>query len=223
MTYNPRLHSSCVYPRTHNEAVENEYVQSEPTYLATFRGTPRSSRLRRQLEKAVSGDPRIKLTIVDQKFHTHTNDQKCDYVKDILAARSVLCPRGWSPATYRMFEAMALGRCPVIISDDWIPIEGVDWDTCSIRVAEGDLSNLSKHLSERAHDLPKLSRNAYDVYWRLFASTRRFEFFLEQILDLYHRRTELDYREVWQTQTFRKANRFDFLSRLGSRLRHSFP
>lgn len=84
MTYNHGLHLSCMYPRTNNEAVESEYEQWKPTHLATFLVTQHSSNLRRRLAKAVADDARIKMTIVDQKFHTHTTYQKPNYLKDIL-------------------------------------------------------------------------------------------------------------------------------------------
>jgi hypothetical protein len=44
------------------------------------------------------------------------------------SAESILdrCPAGIGPATYRLFEAMELGRVPVILSDEWVPRKGLD-------------------------------------------------------------------------------------------------
>jgi len=53
-----------------------------------------------------------------------------------------LVPRGDSHFSYRLLEAMIRGAVPVIISDGWVlPFDrSVDWPSCSLRVAESQVS-----------------------------------------------------------------------------------
>ena len=86
---------------------------------------------------------------IGTQFHSHSAKEKQEYVDDILSSKFVLCPRGWSPATYRLFEVMELGRCPVIISDDWVPIDGVPWQECCIVIKEKDIAYCARSLQNR--------------------------------------------------------------------------
>ena len=163
-TYDPGIHRSCAYPRTYNDEVEKPQAAVEAEVLATFRGQPGSSPLRDRLAKLLADAQHVRITLIYQDFHSHSDTQKSDYVQDILSAHAVLCPRGWSPSTYRMYETMALGRCPIVIADDWIEIEGIDWDSCSIRVGESEIGNLDAILAQRADDLPRLGQNAQRIF-----------------------------------------------------------
>jgi len=58
-----------------------------------------------------------------------------EYAKAILNSQFVLCPAGWGPATYRLFETMEMGRVPVTLSDEWVPPPGPRWDEFSIALA----------------------------------------------------------------------------------------
>ena len=149
--------------------------------------------------ETLSGSQSIRVTVIQQQFHSHSEGQKNEYVHDILSAHAVLCPRGWSPSTYRVFETMALGRCPIIIADDWIAIEGVDWDGCSIRVAEDDIHRLDAIVKEREADLPGLGRTAQRVYNACFSSRARSAFFVNQLLELHENRSHRDYRRDWSS------------------------
>jgi len=80
--------------------------------------------------------------VVNTTFHSHSDYEKKAFVDSILDSKFVLCPRGWFPVTYRLFEVMELGRCPVIISDQWVPIQGIPWDECTIQVPEVDVGNI---------------------------------------------------------------------------------
>ena len=46
------------------------------------------------------------------------------YARSITASKFVLCPRGYGPNSVRMYETLALGRIPIIISDGFkLPLE----------------------------------------------------------------------------------------------------
>ena len=54
--------------------------------------------------------------------------QKKRYAATLQRSKFVLCPRGGGPASFRLFETMASGRAPVILSDEWTPPAGPCWE-----------------------------------------------------------------------------------------------
>jgi Exostosin family len=95
-----------------------------------------------------------------------------DYVESIIRSKFVLCPRGFSPSSYRIFEAMQLGRCPVVISDDWLPPRYVDWGSCAVFVRESDIMRVPELLRGREADAESLGRNARRQWDEFFAPSR---------------------------------------------------
>ena len=69
----------------------------------------------------------------DRKEKEH---QRREYCNIIARSRFGLCPRGASPNTIRLLELMHAGAIPVVLADDLVLPEGIDWDSCLIRVPE---------------------------------------------------------------------------------------
>ena len=149
--FDHQLHRACAYPYSYNEfvATSSQQAKRNANWLFSFRGTYLSHPIRKKLFRYFSTHPQAKMVWTGTKFHSHSAKEKKEYVEDILLSKFVLCPRGWSPATYRLFEAMELGRCPVIISDDWVPIHGVPWHECSIVIKEKDIAHCADLLTEQ--------------------------------------------------------------------------
>jgi hypothetical protein len=71
------------------------------------------------------------------------------YVETMKASKFALCPRGASPSSIRMFEAMELGVAPIVMADTWIPVDGVDWSFC-LFIKEDQLGDIDAIV--RAHE-----------------------------------------------------------------------
>jgi len=93
------------------------------------------------------------------------------YAETLGRSHFVLCPRGRGAATIRLFEALQAGRCPVVISDDWLPPPFVDWESCSIQVAEADVARIPDLLAERVGEADELGRRARQVWDEFFSPT----------------------------------------------------
>jgi hypothetical protein len=160
-------------------------------------------------------------------FHHHSPEQKRAYADDILKSHFVLCPRGWSPATYRLFEVMSMGRCPIIISDDWIPIPNIDWESCSIRIAERDITEIPRIAATRQIESHALGQKARAVWKNNFSPTARSRLFLDLVLELHQQRhlSATDLRDRWGSVSFLRANgwllRQRVLNKLGKLARNS--
>jgi hypothetical protein len=90
------------------------------------------------------------------------------YADSILNSKFVLCPRGMGPSSMRLFETMLLGRVPVILSDQWVPPVGPEWDTFSIRVAERDVRKIPSLLEaheDRAVHMGRAARSAWSAWF----------------------------------------------------------
>ena len=55
------------------------------------------------------------------------------FAETMFRSKFVLCPRGHGTSSIRLFETLAAGRVPVVISDDWVAPKGPTWDACSVR------------------------------------------------------------------------------------------
>ncbi len=108
-------------------------------------------------------------------------DQRRAAFRDVTdRSHFVLCPRGAGTSSYRLYETMAAGRVPVIISDDWSAPSGIDWDAFSIRWPEHRTAGLSEMLTARLNDWPAMAAGAREAYEANFAKAAS----TERILDL---------------------------------------
>lgn len=102
-----------------------------------------------------------------------TADQKMEYEKSYHEVMSkslfILAPRGILPCSYRLFEAMQMGRVPVIIADDWVKIPGIPWEEFSITIPESKIEFVSEILEERKHEAVKMGETARQ-YWESHCS-----------------------------------------------------
>ena len=94
--------------------------------------------------------------------------RRARYQATTQRSRFVLCPRGHGTSSIRLYETLAAGRVPVIISDDWVPPVGPDWSTMSIRWPEGCVDGLVETLQafdNRWDEMSKAARMAYEMYF----------------------------------------------------------
>ncbi|MDX1419449.1 MAG: exostosin family protein [Rubricoccaceae bacterium] len=86
-------------------------------------------------------------------------------------SRFILAPRGKGASSIRLFEALRMGRPPVIVSDEWVPPEGPDWDAISVRVPERDVGAIPALLRARAPEAEAMGRRAREA-WEAWFSER---------------------------------------------------
>jgi hypothetical protein len=176
--YDPRRHRTWLFYRTENPYVythRDERANRSPRHLAAFMGAD-TSNIRTALFKMRR--PFAQLGIVARKTpwkrfsadpaNPALKDDQLAYVDAILDAKFSLCPRGNGLGSYRLQESMALGRAPVILSDEWIPPAGADWNEFAIFVRENDLARLPLILRRHEHRWEAMGRRAREVYDAMF-------------------------------------------------------
>jgi hypothetical protein len=85
------------------------------------------------------------------------------YAEVIARSKFVLCPRGHGPSSFRLYEALAAGRVPVVISNNWLAPPRIDWSRCIVRVGEKDVRGLPRLLERLEPDWPRMVVAGQDV------------------------------------------------------------
>ncbi|HEY3673394.1 MAG TPA: exostosin family protein [Acidimicrobiia bacterium] len=174
--FEPRFQSAWSYVPTSEPHVMlglTEAPEIEPDLLVSFVGSP-THPLRREL--VALSHPRGHFESVEGfLFHDWRSDdfdaRRAHFAEVLFRSKFVLCPRGHGTSSIRLFEALAAGRVPVIVSDDWVPPLGPDWDSISVRWPErGPFDALLRRLEElepAATEMGVRARAAFDEWLRL--------------------------------------------------------
>jgi Exostosin family len=97
------------------------------------------------------------------------------YVDAMRRSCWALCPRGWSAASPRVFEAMRMGIAPVVLNDNWLRPNGPDWDACCLWVPEASLADLPEILESHGERWREMGGAAQRAYRQFFSPSRIFE------------------------------------------------
>lgn len=99
-----------------------------------------------------------------------------------------ICPRGIGTSSVRLFEAMALGVPPIIISDDWVPPTGPDWSSFSIFVAEKDIQAIPGIINERLPECTEMGKRARKAHFEFFSESAYFDYLICQFSEILENR-----------------------------------
>ena len=167
--WEPRQYRAGCYPFQPNRFCPTLAAEAEshlPTQLFSFRGFD-SSPVRHQI--FASRQLRQRGTIVETfAWYDHNDEQKQEFLREILDSKFALCPGGRGPTTHRLFETMELGRVPVVLSDQWVAPEGVAWQDCSIRVAEDRVETIPAILDSfepMAREMGRFARREWEKHF----------------------------------------------------------
>ena len=145
--YDPRCHRTVPYIHHRylwNTKLEPRMDDESGRFLFSFVGNMDTHSSRRSLLRLNRRDA----LIVDTSKTNPWADTATRYEwarqfeESIHASKFVLCPRGRGAGSVRVYEVMKAGRVPVIISDDWVPPRGPDWDSFSIWVKEDQTESI---------------------------------------------------------------------------------
>jgi hypothetical protein len=156
-----------------NDAVNNAVLDFSPDrpYLYCFYGN-KSHKVRDEIFEMLHPDDAFVKDMAGAHWWRVSDQERLAYglefVRVMQDSYFSLTPRGIGPASYRLFETMQLGRVPVIISDAWLKVPGIDWDTFSITVPENSIPHIPAILRERKEDaveMGKLAKKCWDEYF----------------------------------------------------------
>ncbi len=188
-----RTRSGPYLGRTKNDFTTYTPPGHELPYLFSFMGSFRNAAVRANLatlrhprsffQDTAEAFDRIQLRKMDRPERLEYDRRYAELTK---ASKFVLCPRGLSASSIRLFEAMRMGRVPVILADAWVPPIGPRWKEFSIQLCERDFASVPALLEQRESEAVEMGERAR-AEWN--------EWFSEEVL--FHRLAELclDIRE----------------------------
>jgi hypothetical protein len=155
---------------------ENNAIQFDPTprarrWLYSFLGEANST-VRRRLFSRAHPEGLVRNTSGLRLWEMEPGATRelftSQYAEAILESQFVLCPGGFGPSTFRLFEVMAMGRVPVILSDEWVPPPGPRWDEFSIWLPEvlvGEIPLILSQVSEQHEEMGRKARIAWEQWF----------------------------------------------------------
>ena len=178
----------------------NPYVgpdsAAERPYLFSFRGSADTHPVRERILRL--RHPRGRVEDTSERAYRirwdGTDKEKrrfrSAYGDELRRSQFVLCPRGFSVSSVRLFETMQTGRVPVIISDAWVPPQGPDWNAFSLRVPEREVECIPHLLEARAPQAEAMGCRARAAWEDWFAPEVSFHRLVEWCLAIQRRRRQ---------------------------------
>jgi hypothetical protein len=181
--------------RAHSNFTTYTPPEHDLPYLFSFMGSLRNAPIRPKL--ATLSHPRRFFQNTTEDFdrvmHQEMDpverlDYERRYAELTKASKFVLCPRGLSASTVRLFETMRMGRVPVILSDGWVAPEGPRWEDFAIQIPEKEFAALPRLLEEREPEAVEMGARARQEWERWFSDEVLFHHLVELCLDIRNKR-----------------------------------
>lgn len=200
-------------------------LDSEADLDFSFRGAL-SHNCRKQLARLFAKPSKSHSVVIIDRWFNHTESEKIQYAHEIQKSRFVLCPRGISASSHRLYETMAMGRCPVIISDAWIRPDYVDWDDFALFCREDDIESIPDLVEQHRREWRERGQKARKAWESFFSPGNRTFWALEGIRAIQRERpadhNEHDAFAQWSSRTFYRNNGWCLDQRIRNKLRKCF-
>jgi hypothetical protein len=182
--FNIEYHVAVPFMQYPNEFVfSNIGKEIKPCYLASWRGNIKSNSLRKKLIAYHDLTQGILLEQTNCCLNLDSTE-KSAYITVVKNAKFSLCPAGRTPVNHRIYESMALGRCPVIISDQFVRPNGPKWNSCALFFRERDLVNLESYLKIHESDHKKFGDNAFSEWERHFSPNNLSKYYANALISV---------------------------------------
>ena len=119
--------------------------------------------------------------------HNVNNDEFISYVDASLKSKFVICPRGYGPTSFRLYEAMQMDTVPVYISDRfWLPwISELNWNEFCVFLMPDHISDLRFILEsiddEKYESMKNKIKELYETYFTLEGTCNKILEILEDL------------------------------------------
>ncbi|RZK33619.1 MAG: hypothetical protein EOO61_15005 [Hymenobacter sp.] len=215
--FNTSLYAAVPFFTYPNELVFSQSQSvGEPQYLAGWRGNIKSNSIRRKLLQYWQGEPNFLLQTTTSWLN-HLSTEKQDYIDLITNAKFSLCPAGWAAVSFRIYESMALGRCPVIIADEFVSPLGPDWTKFALFLPEREIGNLEAFLAQWEPQYQHLGQQARAAWFTYFSPEVLAKYYAQSLVTLFNRQSATSLateRQRWATWQFYWSNNWTLPQRL---------
>ncbi|MBD2164364.1 exostosin family protein [Calothrix membranacea FACHB-236] len=170
--------SWCFISASHSNLYTRRLRDIKPYYLFSFLGRVSTHPVRKKISRLHSPFTPC-LDVNDAKIYFSDYSYSSTYYNLLQSSKFILCPRGFGRGSIRTYEAMSLGRVPVIISDGWKEHSEPDISSCSIRIEEKDIEKIPQILAACEDQAEELGQKARKLFEHYFAP----EVFLEKLIE----------------------------------------
>jgi hypothetical protein len=193
-SFDPRRQRACPYL-----SLPNSYVASGPgagdagpasgdgeAFLFSFMGR-KGNRTRDCILRQKHPRAEITDTSAADFFGSHNEEierRKRRYAEVMARSKFILCPRGAGSSSFRIFETMAAGRVPVILSDSWTPPAGPDWEQCAVFIPEKVADRTGAILEAQEERFPRMGPAARREWEEWFAPDTLFHRMTESLKNI---------------------------------------
>lgn len=223
--FHPGIHRAVPYAWYPNEKVLEcpQATASKPKFLAAWRGNVSSNiKLRKKLIKICCNSSSMLAEVTQTGFNRHDDVEKKKYVDVVRSGQFSLCPAGWAPASWRIYESMAMGVSPVIIADSFVCPRGPDWGSFSIRIQENCLPHLESMLGRFSPNFKKMGKLARENWERFFMPDKVIDYYCAALLDCMRFQPQFSSRERevqrWKSWRMHWSNKWTLVQRLTTRV-----
>lgn len=188
----PELQQPCGYFGERWVEQHEPVTHQRARHLFSFRGSLWTHPVRSRLRKLNCAEGRVVETSGTNWYspdRSGLDELRQAFIDDVAESKFVLCPRGTGTNSFRLYEVLALGRVPVIISDQWVPTPGPDWAECCVRVPERDIDRIPDICRQYEARFPDMAIAARDAFVRFFAADQQFHQLGESLAALAESRT----------------------------------
>jgi hypothetical protein len=149
-------------------------------------------------------------------------DRRRRFAETLYRSKFVLCPRGHGTSSIRLFETLAAGRVPVIISDEWVPPNGPSWESISVRWREDESADrLLAHLEALEPRAAEMGASARDAFTEWFANPVLFDRVASELARLAARNASVGFpRRGERGRAYRRMLIAESAGRVRYRLKH---
>jgi hypothetical protein len=155
-----------------------------PTELFSFMGASSTHPVRAEVMRLTHPEGLLLDTSSEQGPALPKLEYRRRYRDALLDSAFILCPRGGGPTTFRLMEAMFMGRVPVVISDSWVAPTGPDWNSFSIQVPEDAVERIPELLEARRPEAAAMGAMARQEWLEWFGPETAFHRTIEWTLEL---------------------------------------
>jgi hypothetical protein len=165
--------------RFSNRFVAPAEATSNKKFLFSFMGGS-TSMLRKRLFNLDYRRPDVLIENTSTYWHWDTSqpdrkERQLRYARTIATSHFVLCPRGAGSGSIRLFEVMSAGIAPVLIADDYLLPENVDWNSFLLRIRQKDIARLPELLEPHRESSAERGKLAREAWLKHFAPEHGFE------------------------------------------------
>jgi hypothetical protein len=111
---------------------------------------------------------------IQNNIFVSTNDEKLDtdYIKLLESSQFTLCPSGSGPNSIRLWEALSVGSIPIVLSDNLLLNQQIEWEKYIIIWEEKKFSNLNEYIEKIPyHRIQLMQNNCIELFNSMFSKT----------------------------------------------------